>query len=392
MSGSSAFFILIPAMYLLFTLSLAIIAFVDRKLIAARWGALGFFIAFVSITVDGCRDPGGDRWISWFTVATHFLPLLVMIQAFLSRHERNAPLFAVILAFAGCIYTMPDMAWAPPHWFRGVFVQVVCATIIASGLPYLWSVRRQSTVDWIAFYVILGAALSYAGRATVVFMNPIGETQADVIAFYQGLNVIFHSASALMGMSVGIVLMMSIGFDMVRGRMEEGEIDPLTRLGNRRRLDRQIAEDAEGKCTIGAVIVIDLDHFKQVNDTFGHEAGDQVLRAVGKRLRSLLKDFGWVCRIGGEEFVVLVDEEHSEAVSALALSSRSAVAGLTFDAPLDQVTITASVGFHKRDAGSDVRDAIQRADQAVYCAKMDGRDRVVGAINEKGLRVLKAVA
>jgi len=391
MSGSSAFFILIPAMYILLTLALAIIALMDRRLIAARWAALGFFIACASILVDGYRDPGGDRWVSWFTVATHFLPLLVMIQAFLSRHNRNAPTFAIILTLAACIYVMPNMIWAPPHWVRGVLVQLTCTTIIAAGLPTLWSFRRKSTVDWITFGVVLGAAASYAGRTIIIFLNPIGETQQDVIAFYEGLNLAFHSASALMGMAVGIVLMMTIGYDMVLGRMEESEIDPLTKLGNRRRLDRQIADDAAGKRSIGATLVIDLDHFKQVNDQFGHDAGDQVLRAVGAKLATLFEKFGFVCRTGGEEFVVLVDEQQAEGIAALGLSARKGISSLSFNGTLSRVSITASVGFHRREANETVREAIQRADQAVYCAKTDGRDRVVGAVKERGFQVLKAV-
>lgn len=392
MSGASAFFILIPAMYALFTIALALIAFFDRRLIVARWAALGFFVAFVSIVVDGYREPGGDRWIAWFTVATHFIPLLIMVQAFLSRHGRHAPTIAIVLTALSCVLVMPHMPWAPPHWIRGVLVQGICATIIASGLPALWRYRSKAAVDMVIFAVMTGAALSYAGRTVVIYLNPIGQSQQAVIDFYAGLNLVFHSASALMGMAVGIVLMTTIGYDMVRGRTEEGEIDHLTKLGNRRRLDRRIAEDEAGKRPIGAVIVVDLDHFKRVNDRFGHDAGDRVLRAVGKKLRSLLGGFGTVCRTGGEEFVVLIDECHAQGVSALALSARAAIADLEFSGSLAETKVTASVGFHRRELDQCVRAAIQRGDQAVYCAKTDGRDRVVGAVEEHGLQILKAVA
>lgn len=377
---------------MLFTVALAIIALNDKRLIAARWAALGFGIACISIIVDGYREPGGDRWVSWFTVVTHFLPLLVMVQAFLSRNARNVPLFAIILTMFACAYVMPNMVWAPPYWLRGVMVQAVCAIIIASGLSLLWSYRKHSIVDLIAFYVVLGAACSYAGRMIVLTLNPIGPTQSEVVEFYQGLNVIFHSASALMGMSVGIVLIMAIGNDMVRSRKAEGEIDHLTKLGNRRRLERQIEEDDAGKRPVGAVLMVDLDHFKRVNDTYGHDAGDIVLRAVGEKLRSLFKDFGFVCRTGGEEFVILVDQKHAAGIAALGLSARKGIASLRFNSPISDLRITASVGYHNRERDETIKEAIQCADQAVYCAKNDGRDRVVGAVKENGLRVLKAVA
>lgn len=394
MSGASAFFILIPTMYVLFTLALGIIALIDRKLVAARWAVLGFAIAFVSIMVDGYRDPGGDRWVSWFTVATHFLPLLVMVQAFLSRHGRNAPPWAVALVIVACVFVMPNMPWAPPYWLRSVSVQAVCTAIIASGLPKLWQLRRLSKMDLIAFVVVFAAALSYAGRTVVIAMNPIGESTADIVAFYDGLNIVFHSASALMGMSVGIVLMMTIGHDMLLGQIREKEIDPLTGLGNRRKMENRIGEDAAGQRPIGAVMAVDLDHFKKVNDQFGHDAGDQVLRAVGTRLAGVFADTGCVCRTGGEEFIVLVDREYAVGISALALATRMAIADLTFDGPLARSRVTASVGFHLRECSDEdcLREAIRRADQALYCAKSNGRDQVVGAINENGLQVLKAVA
>lgn len=392
MSGSSAFFILIPAMYVLFALSMCVIALVERRLVTARWAALGFMVACVSITVDGFRDPAGDRWISWFSVATHFIPLLIMVQAFLSRNDQNAPRFAIALTVIACLYTMPNMPWAPPYAWRAILVQAVCATIIASGLPLLWRLRNRSKVDWIVFAAIAGAALSYAGRTVAISFNPIGSTTADVVAFYEGLNMVFHSASALMGMTVGIVLMMTIGYDMLQLRMLESENDPLTKLGNRRRLDRTMTEVENGERQIGSAIVIDLDHFKRVNDVFGHDAGDEVLRAVGAKLLHILGPFGEVCRTGGEEFVILIDEQYSPGTSALALSAREAIAQLKFEDVLAKTTITASVGFHRREGAESVSDSIQRADQAVYCAKSDGRNRVVGSLNEKGLQILKAVA
>ena len=392
MSGSNAFLILIPALYALLTLALGIVAVVDRKLVSARWAALGFAIACASILVDGFRVADGSRWVNYFTVTTHFLALLVMVQAFLSRHGRHVPLSIVAMVVLVSLYVMPSMPWAPPYASRGFVVQATGAVVIASGLEGLWAARRKSRVDLFAFAVVLAACLSYAGKAAVVLANPIGPSLADVSEFYRNLNVLFQSASAIMGMSVGIVLLMMIGHDIVRGRIEEGEIDALTRVGNRRRLERALDEDERGRSHIGGVIVIDLDHFKRVNDSFGHDAGDVVLQAVAARLEALFDGSGTVCRTGGEEFVALLPPENCEALPQLALAARAAIAELRFERPLNQLKVTASIGFYRREDDVTARAAIKRADQAVYCAKTDGRDRVVGAVVEGGLQVLKAVA
>lgn len=392
MSSGSAFFILIPAMYALFTLALTTIAFFDRRLVAARWAAFGFLIAGISITVDGMREPGGDRWIAWFTVATHFIPLLIMIQAFVSRHGRSAPKFTLALVALACVMVMPNMPWAPPYWLRGVIVQAVCSAIICAGLPILWSLRRRSTLDYVVFGVILAAAMSYIGKTVAIYLNPIGQSVEGVVAFYEGLNIIFHSASALMGMAVGIVLLMTIGFDIVRLRIEEGEVDQLTQIGNRRALDRHIDEDTGGARPVGSVILVDLDHFKSINDTYGHSVGDDVLRKVATRIDRLLGKFGGVYRMGGEEFAVLLDKEHSEVASALAISVRKAIANTDFVGAITDLNVTASVGFHLRESCEPIEQCIKRADHAVYCAKRDGRNRVVGAVRENGLEIMKAVA
>ena len=392
MSGANAFFVLIPAMYLLFAVALAIIAAVERRLISARWAAPGFAVACVSILIDGLREPGLDQWASWARVMTHYIPLLVMVQAFLSRHQRSVHLAIVAMAGVSAICVMPSMFWALSAWMRGVVVQATCFVIIASALPALWSYRKNSGVDLVALLAIGAAAFSYAGRTAVIYYTPIGVTEEAVGQFYSDLNIAFHSASALMGMFIGIVLMMTIGFDIVRMREQENEVDPLTKLGNRRQLERIISDDQQGKRSIGGVIAIDLDHFKRVNDCFGHDAGDKVLERVADKLHKMFGELGCVCRTGGEEFVILLDRDNLAAIAQLATSARAAIAGLTFEDRLKQLTITASIGFHLRGDEEDISSCIKRADQAVYCAKTDGRNRVVGLVQQHGLKVMRAVA
>lgn len=392
MSGASAFFIIIPAAYALFAIALATIAWWDKRLVAARWAAGGFLVATASILVDGFRDPAGDVWSAWFAVFTHFLALYIMVQAFLQRHGRNVPRITQILMVIAAVGVMPAMPWAPPYWLRGVLVQLICTAVIVSAMPQLLRLRRHSSLDWVVFAVIAGAAISYGGRTVVMILNPIGPSQADLVSFYEGLNIIFHSASALMGLSVGIVLMMTIGFDMVRHREQEGETDALTRLGNRRLLDRWISEDESGDRNVGAAIAVDLDHFKRVNDNYGHDAGDLVLRQVARVMRHHLGPYGITCRTGGEEFIALIEEQHGDAVSALSLGLKEAISGLSFEGPLSPLKITASIGFHRRSDGETLFDTMHYADQAVYCAKTDGRDRVVKLEIRNGMQLMKSVA
>jgi diguanylate cyclase (GGDEF)-like protein len=166
----------------------------------------------------------------------------------------------------------------------------------------------------------------------------------------------------------------------IRHRVES-VIDPLTGLLNRRSLVQRFDEVRQQAAVLGttvplSVIMIDVDHFKVVNDTHGHAAGDAVLRDVAYELRKVLRRFDAVFRIGGEEFVVLVPDATSAAATALAERLREAVASR---AP-GGIEVTISLGVVADVVGTADLDALlEGADRALYEAKARGRNRVVVA-------------
>ena len=390
MVNSTALFLLIPAMYALFALSLALIAFVERRMMSARWAALGFGLASVSIATDWWRVPGELNWLLWVGAITHYAALLAMIAAFLSRHGRTMPRSALAIALVAAVLLLPDVPWMLAYEQRSVAMIGLGAAIVFSAIRALRAAAGSSAIDRLVYYATLAAGLSYFLRMILAIVNLVSTATPDLAISFGTLLMVFHISGAITGFMVGIVLILSIGYDMLALKTEEAETDPLTGLGNRRRLERLIAEHPGDAA--GAVIVIDLDHFKHVNDRFGHDNGDTVLRGVGASLAALLGPFGAVCRMGGEEFVALIDPRSADAAGQLALAVRAAIAGLTFDGALAGYRVTASVGFCPLDPQTALREAINRADQAVYAAKTDGRNRVVGSVMSNGLQVLKAVA
>ncbi len=156
-------------------------------------------------------------------------------------------------------------------------------------------------------------------------------------------------------------------------------LDPLTGLLNRQGLERRFDELAEQARMMGApvsVLMCDLDHFKAINDSHGHAAGDAVLRDVAYELRKQLRSFELIYRIGGEEFLVVLPGATLPA--ALALGDKLCEA--TRNCRSQGLSITLSVGVAML-SGSDVnfRGMFEAADQALYRAKRDGRDRVASA-------------
>ncbi|KQQ32368.1 diguanylate cyclase [Duganella sp. Leaf126] len=123
------------------------------------------------------------------------------------------------------------------------------------------------------------------------------------------------------------------------------------------------------------LVVLDIDFFKQVNDSFGHPAGDAVIQTVVACLTALADGQAYIGRVGGEEFSVVWPGLSPDAGRALGERLRQAIAGATWPAPIT-VAVTASVGVSWSARGSTFEQAYSRADQALYCAKRSGRNCV----------------
>ena len=188
---------------------------------------------------------------------------------------------------------------------------------------------------------------------------------------------------------LGIIASFCIENVINRARLlRSGFTDVLTGWNNRRYLIVRLGEElarARRDGTRLVCLMLDVDHFKRVNDTWGHAAGDVVLRELAQRIESQVRASDVAARYGGEEFVVLLPNTDVNAASKLADRIRSEVAATPIGLPNgDLVTITASIGIAQVSPSPDDRDLktlgeslIARADTALYAAKSEGRDRVV---------------
>lgn len=153
--------------------------------------------------------------------------------------------------------------------------------------------------------------------------------------------------------------------------------DPLTGLFNRMLLHDTLEQAIEQNKRTGApmtLVTLDLDHFKEINDTLGHDAGDAVLHGVGQLLRRRLRRVDHLFRIGGEEFLALLYATDADNARNVAESLRAAIAAHPF---LTGRSVTASLGVAALHPGDDWRAWMKRSDDKLYVAKSGGRDRVV---------------
>lgn len=160
--------------------------------------------------------------------------------------------------------------------------------------------------------------------------------------------------------------------------------DALTGLNNRRYLDTHLATLVDRSNRRGrplSVLITDIDFFKAVNDTHGHEGGDDVLREFARRVRSAVRGADLACRYGGEEFVVVMPDTTADIAAQVAERLRHAVAGTPFNISASgyPAALTTSVGVATLESGGEGADSLmRRADKALYEAKHSGRNRVVG--------------
>lgn len=231
-------------------------------------------------------------------------------------------------------------------------------------------------IDLVIGLLALLSVVNNAGMALLFgLVAPPGEDVAHFLASnYAFIMQLFASAFSLW---FGLAGLAAITLDMLRKYRKAAYHDPLTGLLNRRGFEAAVrrAREAEGQ---GALLILDIDRFKSINDQFGHDTGDLVLAGLADLLRSILPPKALIARFGGEEFVALLPGVSLAEGGALAHGVRLACVGRDWrPVGVDRaVTLCAGVSaYGAEDAG--LRLALRRADTALYAAKEAGRNRVM---------------
>ena len=169
---------------------------------------------------------------------------------------------------------------------------------------------------------------------------------------------------------------------LYREALRSAHRDPLTGLNNRRCLQETLRRETELAHRHGnplSLIVLDIDHFKAVNDRHGHDVGDLALRAVAQCAAGCVRGSDMLFRFGGEEFVILLTNTDRDGALLLAERVRTAVEAMECATDMQSLRLTASLGVAGLQAGEREDQLFKRADKALYRAKEEGRNRVRGA-------------
>lgn len=336
-----------------------VVLVVPLALVAASW------------VLHGANDPF-TQVLYPAIVVVHGL----LVAGFLSRRLSLGFVGPFVFLSPMTILVSRLLAWellvTPRPGDVGIVVVVLAWFGVVFALAFLvFGTKRGTAISMVGYGVMyLGMTLSAAGG----MLSEVGLREVVGVA----------GAHAVL---IAVVWVLARNVEQLSAARAMGELlalqattDALTGIANRRRLDdellRLVAEAQRYAQPLSAVLV-DLDHFKRINDLFGHDVGDRVLVAAVARLWKKVRDSDLLGRWGGEEFLLLATHTDHEAACALAERCREELARTTEDGLAD-VAVTASFGVATLQPGEDARMLIRRADVALYAAKTGGRDRVVG--------------
>lgn len=303
----------------------------------------------------------------------------VELAAFLSYAGLGQRMRGALLVFAGLMgaYLAGIAAGAKAAHMAVLFSSSLFILYSLSALALSASGRRRSRVQSMLVASNVLIALTALVRAGLAWSSQGWDPQSTALA-----NQAMFVLGYVFSLCDGFCFLLLVKEDSDRSLLRMATTDLLTGIANRAHF-LDLAEDRRRLCLRSgqpiAVIMMDVDHFKQVNDAFGHGAGDEVLRRVGAVLREHLRDVDVYGRLGGEEFAVVLPGTSLAGALPVAERLRAALADVVVETGKGEARITVSMGL--ADLGGDRRmeQAMSEADQRLYRAKAEGRNRVVAS-------------
>ena len=295
----------------------------------------------------------------------------------LKRRTRLAAILVVLafLAFEG--------AYDPQRPLIGNALRHGFESILGLALALRLGKLPQSSTPILKHLLTLTAAL-YSGvaifeLATTLSQDLVLKKQGAIMVLGLTQTASIAGTSILTGLFIAL-LMLTVNAQMANRLKDLLSTDELTRLGSRRGFNEQ-APSYIARCeqagNMIAVLMLDIDHFKRINDRYGHPVGDAILKHCARQMRTSLRPDAMLARYGGEEFCALVPVDHFTDARAVGERLRQQVNAHPFGFAGFEIPCTISVGIAFAHADQPLSQAIERADQALYEAKRTGRNRVM---------------
>lgn len=366
----------VPATFLLFGVGFAVLGRFGPGLYA--WSGC-FSLAALAYGLTVIPSAPGSIAKPLFEDGLFLLALAGANLALASRAGRRPPyllLAGVIAASLFCAFLA--LALSSSAQFEIFSIQAGCAILmlLAAGNMAGLSARR---INQVLFWLCILVAASLSLQNLVFLSAPLEQTMTVANWRDSPWAFVFQLTGAATGVLIAFAILVAIGMDLIEHHRRSSDVDALTLVLNRRGFERRVAELrlASRSKAPDALLLADLDFFKQINDRYGHEAGDAVICGFATLLERMTGGRGCVCRFGGEEFAVFLAGADLDEARSLAYRLQGALRSLHWPFGLSQLSVTASFGVVALSGTENLWDAAARADALLYVAKSHGRDRVV---------------
>ncbi|CCV10661.1 GGDEF domain-containing protein [Mesorhizobium sp. STM 4661] len=357
------------------------INFYDVGRASARWLAFGYLLGMAYYAIEftiPVFDNARPAVVAAFSV---FLGATIAFNGGLAHKYQVAPPWLPMLVFlvaaTVAVYVVQDLP--RQSLARMMAYQLPYAAMQFVGLGIVWSSRqRRDRLDQVLMAVLGASALQFVSKPFIAAAlggwgaNPQAYMQSNYALVSQSLGTVFALAVAL------LILIIMVR-DVLAEVTSRSEIDTLSGLLNRggfeSHAERAMLEAARKGVPV-TLVIADLDHFKNINDNFGHASGDRVIEAFAGLLREAAADHHVAGRLGGEEFAIILPGTNLAAARLFAEGTRNAFCTLPVEGLPRDHRCTASFGVAELQPDEGFAGLTQRADEALYQAKRGGRDRV----------------
>lgn len=351
-----------------------------RHVLGFSIGYLFFAIGFLTTHIL----PADAFYVFHVTQFFYSISTMVYVFALCDRVGQRAHLPLLIGIYAVSALTMAlAISITNDVGPRLIIVNTGYGAMFMVALTQLLTAPRREMTDYamIALVVIQGADFFIRPNLSLMFEQHIPAEVYRESVYYSLIGLVLGVKSIL----VALVLIAATAVEWTNSVRERSERDPLTGLHNRAAFEdemRTIMPKAHAESRPFSLVVADIDHFKQVNDIWGHQSGDRAIASFGKLINEMVRGCDTAGRVGGEEFCIAVWNCPNEPAERLAERIRQAFAQLDHDGLSEDIRLTASFGVATAAADEDYERLFARADAALYEAKSKGRNRVENAERE----------
>lgn len=378
---SAAAFVLAINLFVagIFATAFGVVAAHARSAVGARWLALAYGLGVVNPILEFMLPGQADPRPVQVAIFAIFLFAISLCVIGLSRHYRLSPPWRTlgVIIVASLLVNVLIVDMPRNSLLRGILYQAPYFIVQAVGVVTILRYRHRKALDVALLVLFASSGLQFLSKPALAAWLGSGATAGDYIGSTYA--AISQSVGAMLLIANGLLMLLIIARDAMAEMTARSETDTLSGLFNRRgfedRADRLLTAALRSGVP-AALVVADLDHFKAINDSYGHEAGDRVIRAFADVLGTATDERAVLGRLGGEEFAIFLSGASLETARLYAEGVRTAFSSLAIPGMQPDTRISASFGVAQLRAADSLSDLLRRADAALYEAKKGGRDQV----------------